>query len=194
MIRPPHRGAAVIKKQKEEVKMPEWKDIINYVIAIIGILTTGIFSYLVWKATEKSNEVAIASHKLSEAIINSQADLKSKARNEYIRTVLKNASIVKDALNAQSTSFVVDRMKEIQGNCGVTEEKLAEYFEKNETDKINEVWGLLGDYIDNDLKDRYGKFRKEALPMDESVLLRKKASDISAKFEELIKLLKDQLS
>lgn len=33
--------------------MPEYKDVIYYSIYSLGIIVTGIFSFLVWKATKK---------------------------------------------------------------------------------------------------------------------------------------------
>lgn len=139
--------------------MPECKDIIYYIISVIGIIVTGIFSYLVWKATKKSTQVAQESYNLSQSIINSQAKLKANIRDQFISKVLSNANVVLEILTIQRSQLTL-RMERIPKSCGLSETELAEYFEQKEREIIYKAWEMLNGYIEKYINDSTGKIRK----------------------------------
>lgn len=168
--------------------MPECKDIINYIITSLGLLVTGIFSYLVWKATQQSTEVAKASYKLSESIINSQLQLKAKIKEEYIRNVCKNINEVIEGLKSQKSALSAYKINNIPRSCGLTEEQIAEFFSDLERQAINNAWESLDNYIQDYWTDTHGKI-KESFIGNEAEAARKYINKPLDVFNKLVELM-----
>lgn len=139
--------------------MPEYKDIINYIISFSSVAVTGIFSYLVWRATQKSTKVAQESYNLSQSIISSQKQLKVNVKGEFIRLIISRANDVIDILRIQNSGANISKMKSIPKNCGLSEMQIAEYFDVDERGIINKSWDILNDYLEKFWTDKYGKFK-----------------------------------
>lgn len=172
--------------------MPECKDLIYYIISSIGILITAIFSYLVWTATNKSNELAQASYKLSESIINSQKELKKDLKLEYARTLLKNAKLVKECLELQQDNLNINKIKDLPKSCGLNQEQIAEYFNEDERLTINNSWEDLDNYIEKYWKDVNGRY-KVGFTGCEAEEARNKTIEPLSKFVLLLQNLEDIL-
>ncbi len=46
--------------------MPECKDVIYYVISVVGIMVTGYFSYLLYKVSQRMAEIADETKRIQE--------------------------------------------------------------------------------------------------------------------------------
>lgn len=139
--------------------MPEFKDIIYYSISFLGIVITGLFSFLVWKATKKSTQVAQESYNLSQSIINSQKQLKHNVKNEFVRTILLRANDVLVSLEVQRKGLNTAIIAKIPKECGLSEVQLAEYFGLEEREIINKTWDILNNYLDKHWTDKNGQFK-----------------------------------
>lgn len=168
--------------------MPECKDIINYIISFFGIVVTGIFSFLVWKAAQKSNEIAKANYKLSESIIKSQENLNKAVKIECLKTVLHTAIEIKSVLTSHSENLLTKKVIELPKNSGLSKEQTAEFLDISVKDKINEAWNSLENYISNNLLDHYGRV-KGTLYSDEVERIQKNTSIPIEKFQELIEII-----
>lgn len=168
--------------------MPECKDIINYIITFFGIVVTGIFSFLVWKATQKSNEIAKANYKLSESIIKSQENLNKAVKIECLKTVLHTAIKIESVLTSHSKNLLTKKVIELPKNSGLTKEQTAEFLDSLVKDKINDAWNSLESYITNNLLDDFGRM-KGTLYSDEVERIQKNTSVAIEKFHQLIEVL-----
>lgn len=135
--------------------MLETKDIIYYVISTLGITVTGIFSYLIWKTTKKSNDISKKTIELSEqtleltkAVMLTEEQKKKAIKNEYKRIILKNAKEVEKALVIEPFKFDPHRLVGIPNKCGLDGKQLGTYFNEKEVEMINTTWDKLNNYLD----------------------------------------------
>jgi len=171
--------------------MLEYKDIITYSFSALTIIITAIFSYLVWKATKENAEVAKASYKLSESIVNSQKQIKQSIKEEYIRKVLNNAKEVREILQAQKIKLNADKMKNAPKSCGLSDEQLAEYIDSTERLRISKAWEYLAEYLNNCWQDHNGVM-KVGFAGDEAQMARNGLEKPMYVFDELIKVMEGE--
>lgn len=119
--------------------MPEVKDFIYYTVSIIGIFVTGIFSLLVWEATDKSND-------LHEEIMKQNELEKQKIKIEYKRTVYNKAKRVKDALDKQLENLDGKLIENVPNDCGLSEKELGRHFSDKERELIRGLWEDFNKY------------------------------------------------
>ena len=136
--------------------MPEFKDIIYYIISLLGILITGLFSFLVWRATKKSSEATIASYRLSESIINANKKIHERLRKQYLLHLAKNVAEVMRILEIQKKSSNLVVIDQIPRNSGLNNKEVAEFL-PDKMEDVSKLWSLLNDYL-NVYWIRNGKF------------------------------------
>lgn len=139
--------------------MIEDKDIIYYIISSIGILVTGIFSFLVWKATVASNKVANSNYELSRSIIDNKNETNRRIKDEYIDLVISNTQKIKENLLIQQKGLNFLYIQNIPKKCGLTELQLAEFFDAYEAEIIKKCWNELEEYLFVHWKDNHGEFK-----------------------------------
>lgn len=127
-------------------------------IQIIGIIVTGIFSFLVWKATQKQAEATIETAKLTSATLElskrlaEKAEIQNKEFKEKIRRQLKVKILtvfdsVFNALNALSREQIHRQVTSAIKDLDVDDKEIASNFTKDEFDAITDAWNSYKEYL-----------------------------------------------
>ncbi len=122
--------------------MPEIKDFITYIISILGIIVSGIFSFIVWKLSD-------ATYKLSKSVASRQEYIEKLDKNNKLVIILNDINVAKEFMNntlhreyeiMQLESICLEIKNKILASDLKTEliENLAELW--------NEIYKLLNKY------------------------------------------------
>lgn len=139
--------------------MIEDKDIVYYIISSIGIFITGIFSFLVWRATVANNKVAKSNYELSRSIIENKNETNRRIKDEFINLIISNTKKVKENLLIQQKELNFVYIKTIPKKCGLTELQFAEFFDAYEIEIIKKCWNELDEYLFKYWKNSCGEFK-----------------------------------
>lgn len=116
-------------------------------IAITGVVATGVFSYLIWKATKQGVEIAKASYRLSESIVRKQNEneeaLKKEYREKVFNKAVRAASKLFDVLD---NNYCLENLKELDG-LGLTDKELVKYFNAEEREKIKRAFDEFSELV-----------------------------------------------
>ncbi|EEG78382.1 hypothetical protein [Dethiobacter alkaliphilus] len=144
-----------------------WGLSISNWISVAGVMVTAIFSFLLWRATIQTNDVAKASYKLSETIAKTQKSVQSALHNELLENMLQQAEIaknillqVKDTYTGKTSFFSRGAIRKLPINV-ITKEELAEYFNDEERKIIKDAFDGIEEYV-----SRYSE-RYSAKAMDD---------------------------
>ncbi|MGS2797957.1 hypothetical protein [Bacillus velezensis] len=135
-------------------------------IQLIGIFTTGVFSFLVWKATVKSNELSKENVELTNTIKRHERALYEEKEWRYRRTyahwVDSRIGKMIDAVGKQINGYSPVSIKEIPREVGLSNDTLAAYFTISEVADILHIYEYFNDYLkDHWLKQYDGEYLVE---------------------------------
>lgn len=133
-------------------------DIISNVISGLGVIVTGTFSYLIWRANKNSTEAAesaanaaLESAKLSKAALDHQlneASLK-KLENEK-ETIIFRGNLTFEAMNIfqilislRDNTVTSEQLKKLPTNFGFSKDDLVKHFTKEEAVILTQAQHLL---------------------------------------------------
>ncbi|GAA4854592.1 hypothetical protein GCM10023310_36890 [Paenibacillus vulneris] len=137
----------------------------NVVITASGVLVTGFFSFLVWKATKETANVARSSHLLAEQIDMRLREMRSNTKEIYYKLIISNADYVWKFLMRPNDDkkLLLDQYNALPKTPGISTEKIAEYFNKEEKDLILGLWKKFDSYIKDYWTDEYGNIGEISL-------------------------------
>lgn len=167
--------------------MPEFKDWIYYGIYLVGIIVTGIFSYVIWKvtkegalATKDTADLAKATNDLNKQIF--EKDHHSM-RVQIKDQLLKVIKPIQDALISTDGPEIDKCLKQLQLSNPISAYHIAKHFNETDANQINWSWAVFEDYKSNYYKDSYKD--------NEIGLLATHAPNSIIEFGKLIKMLED---
>lgn len=192
-----------------------WISLTGVIVALIGVVVTGIFSYWIMRytklaavatkesanASRESASAAEASFKLSKQMMEMQekkeAEAQKKLREMYHKIVLKNAEQVLNALLLQNiniktnkASLKPDKLKEVPKYCGINEEQLSMYFSEQEVRFIETAWLSFKQYLGKYWPDGFDKI-SDMLPYQQ-LEAAARSDNPRTNFYDLINLLKSE--
>ncbi|WP_025848716.1 hypothetical protein [Paenibacillus ehimensis] len=132
-----------------------WLTFSSVIVAFLGVILTGIFSFLLWRATirstraaESSAEAARAATRLAESAERERKEKASAIRAQLILDILNKADVMrKFIVSHQRGETNVETMKSIPRTHSIPAFHLAEYFTNEERQFINDAWESYDKYI-----------------------------------------------
>ncbi len=154
---------------------------IGVIITFIGICVTGIFSYLLWRATKETNNLAKANYELAATVAEYQKSKEEGIKNRYRTQLWKKLQHLYYSLSCQTgVKFDFKALMEAHLNCknhGLSDEIIGQYFSEEERFLIDTVWAQFNDYIEthwmlngNFINTNYRTDKEEVLELNEHCL------------------------
>ncbi|CAN2250270.1 hypothetical protein STZ1_20322 [Bacillus subtilis] len=132
-------------------------------IQLIGIFTTGVFSFLVWKATVKSNELSKESFQLTNTIQRHERALYEEKewryRRIYIHWVDFRIGKMMEAVTKQINGYDPASIMQIPRDVGLSNDTLAKYFTISEVADILHIYDYFNDYLKEHWLTHDGEYR-----------------------------------
>lgn len=172
--------------------MKEWLQPQN-ILAMINILVTGIFSFLVWKATKVGADAAKLTYELNEKIVRNEELAKKSLKDEYITKVYLRLLEFENAVRKQTKKLDVHAMKRAPKTSGLTDEQRARYFTREELNIIDEIWLEIEEYLDRHWTNKDGTF-KEAFDGIELQNMQMESEALSQSIDEYITMFYEHLA
>ncbi|MDN5389867.1 MULTISPECIES: hypothetical protein [Bacillus] len=130
-------------------------------LQLLGIFTTGVFSFLVWKATVKSNKLSKENFEFAKEIKQIEKTIQDnrewKYRRIYAHWIDTRINKMITALLKQIYEYDPDYIKDVPREIGLSNDTLAKYFTISEVTDILYVFELYNDY----LKEHWLKTKEE---------------------------------
>ncbi|MBC9025745.1 MULTISPECIES: hypothetical protein [Bacillus] len=143
-------------------------------IQLIGIFTTGVFSFLVWKATVKSNELSKENVELTNIIKRHERALYEEKEWRYRRTyahwVDSRIGKMIDAVAKQINGYSPVSIKEIPREVGLSNDTLAAYFTTSEVADILSIYEHFNDYLKDHWLNYAGEYITEHAHFEHEML------------------------
>jgi hypothetical protein len=163
-------------------------DLISNVIAFMGVLVTGYFTYLVYKATKATADVAEATLELSREIATKEEErvknYRRIMRRQLVPYILKESQKVHDAVVDIDEMSIFRKLTNVAPkSLNIDMSELAEFFNEGEVKTITRAWETYDDYL--------RKYYKTGYNGNEMKVLLEKSTTVSLPFHELIELLKN---
>ncbi|QFF98805.1 hypothetical protein PB01_08145 [Psychrobacillus glaciei] len=162
------------------------ENLTSNIIAAVGVLVTGTFSYFVWKATNATAQVANATFELSKELAqkedNRREEYKRIMRRQLLSVISKESKIVYDAVVDIDPMNILMKLRDAPVYLSINKTELAEYFSVDEVATIIKAWETYESYRT--------KYYKETYRGNELKLLLEKNQPVIIHFEEL----KDKLN
>lgn len=160
---------------------------ISNIIAACGVLVTGIFSYLLWKANKEMANIAKATLKLSEEIVvkeeNRLIEYKRIMRRQLLPKILGNTQAAYHAVVDTDSMNIYRKLKRAPESLNIDKRELAEYFSADEVGLIIRAWEIYENYR--------AKYFKESYSGNEIDILLEKAPIVIENFCDLENMLND---
>jgi len=171
--------------------LPEIKDIIEYVIAVIGLITVGIFGFAIWSVAKKSLDMAEASYRLAEQLADIQIEKETSGRNSFRRgfVIARVDPIIKQLKNLNQISDIHEIIT-LSAEPRLSYEELGRYFSAREAALIKEAWTSLSKYLSDYWLNMKGEpilFASDNVPGKYE-----EAEKVAKKFERLKELLESK--
>lgn len=156
-------------------------------IDLAGVFVTGLFSFLVWRATLKTVEVSKAMFELNQRVTlieeKREKEYRNNMRMQWIYSILADSEIVYNSLARESPIKLHRAMLKIKDvDLKINMNDLAAFFDDSEVKLINSTWDFYRKYKSD--------YFKEVYPGNEIDILFEKAPRVSEKFYLLIEWLK----
>ncbi|MCM3272974.1 hypothetical protein [Paenibacillus elgii] len=160
--------------------------LVNVIVTATGVVITGFFSFLVWKATKETANIAKSNYLLAEQIDQRLSSVKTNAKEIYIKEIQQNINSVLQFLfrGKLDDEIDVELYNNASKNPGVSYEQLAEYFTKDEKDRILLLWEEFNNYIKDFWTNKEGVTGKLAEGRG-SIDAEIKAAELRSKFISL---------
>ncbi|WMX58066.1 hypothetical protein [Peribacillus sp. R9-11] len=134
--------------------------LLGIIVNLLGIVITGVFSWLLWKATHATNNLARLSYELSEKIADEKRNEEKNIRDRNRIEMWKKVHSLSHTLEKESN---FEELLTEPKTHGFEDELLAKYFNEEEQFLIDSVWATFEGHIN--------QFRQELLllsfPTDE---------------------------
>lgn len=129
-------------------------------IALTNVLVTAGFSFLVWRATVKTADVAKATLELNEKLSKSEKikeeEYRKIMRSHYINDILIKSQKIYDAFaTIDEKKLFSDLRDTLPEDINVDVIELAKYFNKTEVDLIINTWDIYKSYRNQYFKVGY---------------------------------------
>ncbi|MDV2883823.1 hypothetical protein RYX45_01425 [Alkalihalophilus pseudofirmus] len=148
---------------------------ISEAIQLLGIIVTGIFSYLVWRATAKTAEIAQSNFEIQKLIQKQRDEELENVKFMYRATARTNMYQIIKALSDQRTNLNINVIQQAKSNHEFSEFEMAKYFDENERIMMVAFYSLYNQYLNKWWKDSTGDWLKSTKGED---VQRKKESSI----------------
>lgn len=163
-------------------------DLTSNIIAASGVLVTGYFTFLVYKATKATAEATEATLKLSEGLAtkedNRVREYRRIMRRQLVPYILKESQKVHDAVVDTDEMKIHRKLtNEAPKSLNIDMSELAEFFSDGEVEIIIRAWETYYDYLK--------KYYKTGYNGNEMKILLDKSTTVTLPFHELIELLKN---
>lgn len=162
-------------------------DVYYDVITTVGVVATAGFSFLVYKATKETANVAKATYDL-----NRDLQKRDEERELEFNSVIKKTLTYEiisltqesyDKMGETNASLLSNKLHTLPPTLNISAEKIGKYFTKEEAEKILYAWNNYSDFRKKYLKTRY--------PDNTQKLLIDNIEPIKNNFKELLNLLKN---
>lgn len=134
-------------------------DVIANFIAAIGVLVTGIFSCLVYRATSATAKVAEETLNLNKRLIEEEKrrteEQKKIMRMHLSRVILDETRKVENALASIDEMIIYRNLYKVPAHLSVQTKELAEYFSSEEISIIRKAWDSYEQYRNDYFQDVY---------------------------------------
>lgn len=139
----------------------EWIALSNVIIALLGVMATSLFSYLLWKATERSTKAAEssaaaaeASTRIAENLEIQRAKLAKAMRSQYLVELKKQSMDIMLELNrVKIQNLRNSRLFNMPIDPNIPPSYLAELFNAQDRNIINGAWLELDTYLFNNWEE-----------------------------------------
>ncbi|MEH7346017.1 hypothetical protein V7122_19425, partial [Bacillus sp. JJ1532] len=137
--------------------------LLGVIVSALGIIVTGIFSFLLWKATKLTNELTKANYELASTVTKYQIEKENGVKSRYRSQVWKKVNFIvftlrkqiEEGLDYKDVIETYSYCKEI----GLSDEIIGMYFDQEEKFIIDSTWALFNDYVETWWKED-GEIRK----------------------------------
>ncbi|WP_400162904.1 hypothetical protein ACAF76_008330 [Brevibacillus sp. TJ4] len=130
-------------------------------ISGVNVIITGVFSFLVWKATKQSSETAQSSYDLTREILNKQLREEQATKELYMNNIMRKAVKVQMAVVSQMNGIKPEILAKAPRTHGLTEVELAKYFDDFQRETIIAIWNLFEQYLRPEWLDQEGKIKQQ---------------------------------
>lgn len=134
-------------------------DLTSNIIASIGVLVTGTFSFFVWKATNATAKVANATLELSKELALKEEERKAEhkriMRRQLLPIVSKESKAAYDAVVDIEPMNILRNLRNAPVNLSINKTELAEYFSIDEVAAIIKAWETYESYRSKYYKETY---------------------------------------
>ncbi|MCT1391427.1 hypothetical protein M4D76_24500 [Peribacillus frigoritolerans] len=129
---------------------------IGIVVAFLGIIVTGVFSYLLWLSAQRTNTLTELNLTLAQTINENQEKREKNIRKQYRNDVIYILSKYRTILRRQvdEKELTLYGVQAINEQGGFLKENLAKYFTTVEVEKINQINDAIYELEDKHLMKR----------------------------------------
>ena len=124
---------------------------LGVLVTAFGIMMTGIFSFLLWRATKETNSLSKANFELSKTLVEYQRSKEEGMRNQYRNQLWKKLQRLVYALmrqlNPKFDYLEIIKTHQNFNEHGLSDETLGFYFSEEERFLIGEVWSHFDAYV-----------------------------------------------
>lgn len=157
------------------------------IIAVLGVVVTAFFTYMVYKATKATADVARETYELNRSITEQEekriSEQKRIMRRLLLPRISKESKLAYDAVVDIDYSNIYKKLVEAPETLSISEEDLANYFSTEEVSVMIRAWEVYEKYRSNYFRKNYGG--------DGMKILLEKAPPVIEAFSELENLLND---
>lgn len=160
-------------------------EVIGNFIAGVGVLVTGGFTYLVYKATKATADATKATLQLSNEIASKEESRRQEYRRIMRRQLLpeisRDSKAAYDAVVDIDAREIYGKLKEAPERLNISKEELAEYFNTHEVNVIKKAWETYEEYRRKYFRNTYSG--------NEIEILLEKSPKVIENFSELQNML-----
>jgi hypothetical protein len=143
--------------------------IVGVFVTFVGIVVTGFFSFLLWKATVNTNRLTEANLQLASSIADIEKMRYEGKRNHYRLELWKRVNLIEVALNKQKNKLdyeILISAYEKYANSKLPDEAIGEYFSEEERFLKDSVWITFYLYMKQYWIDNNGEYIKKNQRLD----------------------------
>ncbi|WP_277376186.1 hypothetical protein [Paenibacillus polymyxa] len=118
-------------------------EVVGAVIAGVGVVVSGVFSYLLYKVSKDSAKATIDNIKWIK-------DTEERYKNQHRIQMIRKLNYIYRAVNGQKHSFNKYTIKNAKADCNPITDELSRYYTVKEAKEIQDIWDLFVAY--------YGEF------------------------------------
>lgn len=166
-------------------------------IQVIGIAVTGLFSYFVWKATQKQADATDETANLTAATLEltkqlaqrdeqKVSEIHSKIKKQLTVIIIADTEEAYKKITGLSREEIFNKLSQGTGKLRVGIKDIAEYFTTEEYDAIMDGWNSYNEYLRKYLRPFYPS--NDGASMDD---LYNRTDTVGLKFNKVINMLRN---